>query len=217
MTRVEPSAKERAYRHTKAGILDGTLPGGDLISEGQVAEALAMSRTPVREAFLRLEAEGLLRLFPKRGALVVAVSPAEVEAVLEARELVEGHALTKLCAASEAERAAVVVLLRQVLVEQRVAGDAGDETAFAEGDRRFHTTLVESAGNPILTELYDSLRDRQLRMNLGSMIARGPERVAEILGQHEAILHALGPDGSAASRERLSEHLRATRSAVLGR
>lgn len=217
MTRVEPSAKERAYRHTKAGILDGTLPGGDLISEGQVAEALAMSRTPVREAFLRLEAEGLLRLFPKRGALVVAVSPAEVEAVLEARELVEGHALTKLCAASEAERAAVVVRLRQVLGEQRVAGDAGDETAFAEGDRRFHTTLVESAGNPILTELYDSLRDRQLRMNLGSMIARGPERVAEILGQHEAILVALGPGGSAASRDRLSEHLRATRSAVLGR
>ena len=212
MTRVEPSAKERAYRHTKAGILDGTLPGGDLISEGQVAEALAMSRTPVREAFLRLEAEGLLRLFPKRGALVVPVSPAEVEAVLEARELVEGHALTKLCAASEAERAAVVVRLRQVLGEQRVAGDAGDETAFAEGDRRFHTALVESAGNPILTELYDSLR-----MNLGSMIARGPERVAEILGQHEAILVALGPDGSAASRDRLSEHLRATRSAVLGR
>ena len=217
MTRVELSAKERAYRHTKAGILDGSLPGGDLISEGQVAEALAMSRTPVREAFLRLEAEGLLRLFPKRGALVVAVSPAEVEAVLEARELVEGHALAKLCAATEVERAAVVVRLRQVLAEQRVAGDAGDETAFAEGDRRFHTTLVESAGNPILTELYDSLRDRQLRMNLGSMIARGPERVAEILGQHEAILHALGPDGSTASRDRLSEHLRATRSAVLGR
>ena len=58
-----------------------------------------MSRTPVREAFLRLEAEGLLRLFPKRGALVVPVSPAEVEAVLEARELVEGHAVAKLCAA----------------------------------------------------------------------------------------------------------------------
>ena len=183
-----------------------------------MAEALAMSRTPVREAFLRLEAEGLLRLFPKRGALVVAVSPAEVEAVLEARELVEGHALAKLCAASEAERAAVVVRLRQVLGEQRVAGDAGDETAFAEGDRRFHTALVESAGNPILTELYDSLRDRQLRMNLGSMIARGPERVAEeSSASTRRSSHALGPDGSAASRDRLSEHLRATRSAVLGR
>ena len=79
------SAKDRAYRHTKARILDGSLPGGDLITEGQVADTLAMSRTPVREAFLRLEAEGLLRLFPKRGALVVAVSPHEVEAVLDLR------------------------------------------------------------------------------------------------------------------------------------
>jgi DNA-binding GntR family transcriptional regulator len=211
------SAKERAYRHTKAGILDGTLPGGDLISEGQVAEVLAMSRTPVREAFLRLEAEGLLRLFPKRGALVVAVSPAEVESVLEARELVEGHALAKLCAAPQPEREAVVVRLREELDVQRSAFAAGDETGFAEGDRRFHTVLVESAHNPILVELYGSLRDRQLRMNLGSMLGRGPDRAQAILTQHEAILDALDPQAPDEAHRRLAEHLDATRTAVLGR
>jgi DNA-binding GntR family transcriptional regulator len=211
------SAKERAYRHTKAGILDGSLPGGDLISEGQVAEALAMSRTPVREAFLRLEAEGLLRLFPKRGALVVAVSPVEVEAVLEARELVEGHAVAKLCAAGAAEREAVVARLREELAVQRAAFAAGDETAFAEGDRRFHTVLVESARNPILVELYGSLRDRQLRMNLGSLLGHGPARAEAILTQHEAILDALGPDAAPEATARLVEHLTATRTAVLGR
>ncbi len=210
------SAKERAYRHTKAGILDGSLPGGDLISEGQVAEALAMSRTPVREAFLRLEAEGLLRLFPKRGALVVAVSPTEVESVLEARELVEGHAVAKLCAAAAGEREAVVAQLREELAVQRAAFAAGDETGFAEGDRRFHTVLVQSARNPILLELYSSLRDRQLRMNLGSMLGRGPARAEAILAQHEAILDALGPDAAAAAQARLTEHLVSTRTAVLG-
>ncbi|GLZ54175.1 putative transcriptional regulator, GntR family protein [Actinomycetospora sp. NBRC 106378] len=217
VTRAVVSAKERAYRHTKAAILDGSLPGGDLISEGQVAEVLAMSRTPVREAFLRLEAEGLLRLFPKRGALVVPVSPAEVEAVLEARELVEGHAVAKLCATTEPERSAVVARLREVLDDQRAAFAAGDERAFAEGDRRFHTVLVESAGNPILSELYASLRDRQLRMNLGSLLGHGPARAEEILGQHDAILAALGPDRTAEAHGRLSEHLEATRTAVLGR
>lgn len=211
------SAKERAYRHTKAGILDGTLPGGDLISEGQVAEVLAMSRTPVREAFLRLEAEGLLRLFPKRGALVVAVSPTEVESVLEARELVEGHALAKLCAAPVLEREAVVVRLREELDVQRAAFAAGDETGFAEGDRRFHTVLVESAHNPILVELYSSLRDRQLRMNLGSMLGRGPDRAQAILAQHEAILDAVDPQAPDEAHRRLAEHLNATRTAVLGR
>jgi DNA-binding GntR family transcriptional regulator len=214
VTRTE-SAKERAYRYAKSAILDGSLPGGDLISEGQVAEALGMSRTPVREAFLRLEAEGLLRLFPKRGALVVAVSPSEVEAVLEARELVEGHALAKLCGAPAAERTAVAVALRALLDVQRAAVADGGQPAFAEADRGFHITVVESARNPILLELYASLRDRQLRMNLGSL-DRGPERPQEILAQHEAIVEALESGWTDEARVRLRTHLDATRVAVLG-
>jgi DNA-binding GntR family transcriptional regulator len=67
------SATDRAYAYTKARVLDSTFAGGELLTEGEVAEALRMSRTPVREAFLRLEGEGLLRLYPKRGALVVPV------------------------------------------------------------------------------------------------------------------------------------------------
>jgi DNA-binding GntR family transcriptional regulator len=209
------SAKERAYRDTKGRILDGSLPGGELITEGQVADTLAMSRTPVREAFLRLEAEGLLRLFPKRGALVVAVSPDEVEAVLEARELVEGHALGKLCEAPADERADVARALHDVLDVQRAAMAADDEPAFAEADRRFHITIVESVRNPILLELYASLRDRQLRINLGSL-DRGPRRPREILAQHEAIVDAIGPGGADEARARLREHLDATRLAVGG-
>ena len=80
-----PTAKDRALDYVKTQVLTGEFPGGELISEGDVATALGMSRTPVREAFLRLEAEGLLRLYPQRGALVVPVSPDEVRAVMEAR------------------------------------------------------------------------------------------------------------------------------------
>ena len=93
---------------------------------------------------------------------------------------------------------------------------SGDETGFAESDRRFHTVLVESARNPILVELYASLRDRQLRMNLGSLLGRGPARAAAILAEHEAILDALGPDDVEEARARLTEHLSSTRGAVLG-
>src|SRR6059058_2204308 len=52
-----PSASERAYRHVKERVLDGRLPGGELITEGEVAEALGISRTPVRGAFTQLESE----------------------------------------------------------------------------------------------------------------------------------------------------------------
>ncbi|WP_223286039.1 GntR family transcriptional regulator [Kocuria atrinae] len=61
------NAAERAYAHAKARILTGELDG-ELLSEGIVADELGVSRTPVREAFLRLQAEGLMRLYPKRGA-----------------------------------------------------------------------------------------------------------------------------------------------------
>ncbi|NKS66646.1 GntR family transcriptional regulator, partial [Rhodococcus hoagii] len=55
-------------------ILSGALPGGELISEGEIASRMGSSRTPVREAFLRLEAEGWMRLYPKRGALIVPIA-----------------------------------------------------------------------------------------------------------------------------------------------
>src|ERR687890_2342330 len=97
---------EAAYAYTKQRVLDSTYAGGDLLTEGEVAEALGMSRTPVREAFLRLQSEGLLRLYPKRGALVVPVSVGEIEAVMETRMLVERFALDKLLAAGPATRIA---------------------------------------------------------------------------------------------------------------
>lgn len=80
-----PSAAERAYRHLKRAILEQVHPGGSLISEGEIAEAAGVSRTPVREALLRLEAEGLVALYPKRGALVRPVSAREITDVVEAR------------------------------------------------------------------------------------------------------------------------------------
>jgi DNA-binding transcriptional regulator YhcF (GntR family) len=90
------SVAERAYLFAKERILDGRYTGGELISEGDVAAGVGVSRTPVREAFLRLETEGLLRLYPKRGALVVPVSSAEVESVMETRLLVEQFAIEKV-------------------------------------------------------------------------------------------------------------------------
>ncbi|MBH0121440.1 GntR family transcriptional regulator, partial [Rhodococcus sp. CX] len=87
------SAAEQAYREVKERILSGTLPGGELISEGEIAAEMGTSRTPVREAFLRLETEGWMRLYPKRGALVVPVADGEAEHVVAARLLLEADAV----------------------------------------------------------------------------------------------------------------------------
>src|SRR3954471_6987080 len=98
------AARDRALDYVKTRVLSGAFPGGELISEGEIADALGMSRTPVREAFLRLEADGLLRLYPQRGALVVQVSPEEVRAVMEARLVLEQFAAGKVVRLGAAAR-----------------------------------------------------------------------------------------------------------------
>src|SRR5919109_1055225 len=109
-TRPTIAAAERAYQYVKSGILDQTYAGGRLLTEGEVAAAVGVSRTPVREALLRLQAEGLLTLYPKKGALVRPVSAQEIADVLGARELVESHA-----AATVVSSPALLAELRQLL------------------------------------------------------------------------------------------------------
>ena len=83
------SASDKAYEHVKAGILSGDIAPSTFLTEGQLADEVGISRTPVREALLRLQAEGMVELFPKKGALVVAPTPQETREVFEARALIE--------------------------------------------------------------------------------------------------------------------------------
>ncbi|MDG4797629.1 GntR family transcriptional regulator [Micromonospora sp. WMMD1082] len=184
-----PSAAERAYRHLKRSILEQLYPGGSLVSEGEIAEATGVSRTPVREALLRLEAEGLVRLFPKRGALILPVSAREIADVIEARRLVEVHAAERVWP----RRAEIRVDLAARLARMRAAHAAGDLTALMAADRAFHATVVDAAGNQILAELYQRLRDRQLRMGEASF-RLSPRWAEAALTEHAAQLAALDTD-----------------------
>jgi DNA-binding GntR family transcriptional regulator len=201
------TAKDRAYEFTKGRVLDSTFAGGDLITEGEVADALGMSRTPVREAFLRLEGEGLLRLYPKRGALVVPVSVGEVDAVMETRMLVERFALDKLLGIGDTE--AVADALEIAIAAQEEYAASGDTDGFVAVDREFHTTFVTAAGNPIITGLYDSLRDRQQRMIITSLL-RDTKRIESILVEHRQITAAIRAGDLARADAVLVAHLRGT-------
>jgi DNA-binding GntR family transcriptional regulator len=182
----QPPAAERVYTHVKQAVLDRTYEGGSLLTEGELAEAVGVSRTPVREALLRLEVEGLIKLYPKKGALVLPVTAQEIADVVETRMLVEQHAARKAVPASPG----LIARLEELLARQREQAAAGDYAAASVTDRCFHAEIVRSGGNVILSHLYDQLRDRQLRMGVAVMHSH-PDRVAKTLVEHEEILEAL--------------------------
>ncbi|HLH57775.1 MAG TPA: GntR family transcriptional regulator [Streptosporangiaceae bacterium] len=203
------AANGRAFDYVKNQILTGALRGGELVSEGEIAETLGVSRTPVREAFLRLQVEGFLRLYPQRGALVVPVSPEEVRAVLEARLVLEQFAAGKLAGQEAVARHAVFGRMKAELDRQREA----EPRAFLDADRAFHGVLVGTAGNYILEGVYDSLRDRQMRM-IGESTVREPDRMRTILGEHQRIAEAVRDGDRARALDAVSTHLAGTRSAL---
>ena len=201
-----PSASERTYAHLKRSILDGTHAGGALVTEGEVAEAVGVSRTPVREALLRLEAEGLVRLYPKKGALVIPVSAEEAHDVVEARELIEQWAADRVWA----RRKEVLDDLAALLEQMRDARRRGAVAEFSEADRAFHERIVAGAGNAVLTRQYRSLRERQMCLTSTAMrVADG--RMDKAIHGHRQLLELLRTGTKAAFLAATREHLEIAR------
>lgn len=195
------SAAEQVYREVKERILSATLPGGELISEGEIAAEMGTSRTPVREAFLRLETEGWMRLYPKRGALVVPVADGEAEHVVAARLLLEADAVRVVTRGPDIARAELSRTLRVNLDAQHEAADAGDVAVFSGLDADFHGSIVRAAGNPLLVDFYLGLRERQRRMTARSLI-RDPRQLNSIIDDHTRLadlVDAGDADGFAAA------------------
>ena len=178
-----PSAAERVYQHVRAGILSRRFPDNDLLSEGRIALETGLSRTPVREALLRLEGEGMVALLPKRGALVLPVSAAEWHDVLATRELVETHCVRRVIDSGAA--ASLTPRLAAALADLQAAAENGEVAAYVVADRDFHAAIVAAAGNSILNRLYGSLRDRQLRMGTASL--PGDSGAADLARMHRTI------------------------------
>src|SRR3954469_7809986 len=200
--KVRGAAKERAYAYTKQRVLDSRFPGGSMLSEGEVASALELSRTPVREAFVQLESEGLLRLYPKRGALVVPVSSAEVLGVIEGRSLIEQFAVERVIERSVdiADELAASIAAQEELAARR------DAEGFVDADREFHRIIIVATSNPVLLGFYDTLRDRQRRM-IALSLSRDPDRTRDVISQHRELALAIAARDAAAAHDVLERHL----------
>lgn len=167
---TKSSLVEQAYQALRRRILDNVYSPGRQALEQELATELGISRTPVREALMRLQNEGLIEVIPRHGMRVLPVSPtdmAEIYVVLTALE----------CAAAEivAARRPTETELEPLL---RATGDmdralrTDDLDAWAAADERFHRTLVDLAGNRMLRETVDNFWDRAHRARMVTLRLR---------------------------------------------
>lgn len=207
-----PVAAERAYAYTKERILAGTLAGGDLVSEGVIGGELGISRTPVHEAFLRLDSEQLLTLVSRKGAIVRPMTPTEAADVLAMRHGVEtaaaGQVFTAGGPAPEfADRLADNLRRQQGLV------DDGDVDGFVEADDEFHATMVSASGNPIAADFYDRLRSRQQRLR-NLLLRIDVANLAASYADHRVLAERLTAGDRAGFDQMLADHFGRYRGAI---
>ncbi|KQR99437.1 GntR family transcriptional regulator [Williamsia sp. Leaf354] len=158
-----PVAAERAYAHTKAQIISGGLAGGQLVSEAKIGAELGISRTPVHEAFLRLDAEQLIELVSRKGAIIRPMTPSEATDVLAMRQGIESASAAQTFAAGGPD-AEIAERIEENLRRQEGAVGAGDVSAFVDADDDFHALLIEASRNPLARQFYEQLRGRQQRL-----------------------------------------------------
>jgi len=159
-----------AYEAIRRRIFDNVYPPGHHALEGEIADELRISRTPVREALIRLANEGLVEVIPRHGMRVLPVSPAdmaEIYAVLTALESAAADLLARR-QPTDAELKPLVEATR----DMTRALKADDLDAWAAADERFHQGLVELAGNRTLVDAVSRLWDRAHRARMFTLRLR---------------------------------------------
>jgi DNA-binding GntR family transcriptional regulator len=192
---------EQAYRYVRNAIQSGKLKPGDRLREVDLAESIGLSRTPIREALAKLEAEGLVLHDATRGIVVAELDYSMVTELYYMREVLEGTA-ARLAAqhASEVEISILEDLCRQY------EASLGNEAMLARSNRQFHDTLQRCSHNRYLGNMLTVLHDA-LSL-LGSTTLSNAERAAETLREHEAVVDAVRNRDADGAEQALRMHIR---------
>jgi DNA-binding GntR family transcriptional regulator len=196
------SRGEDAYQKMLDAIQSGTLAPGTRLREIDLAEWLGSSRTPVREALSRLQAEGLVVQEPRRGMIIAELDHSMVSELYIMREVLEG------AAASFAARQASDVeieMLRDIANRDKLIGD--DPAKLSKNNRLFHGALYRAAHNRYLFKTLNSLRESMAL--LGRTTLGTPGRSKTAFEEHSALVDAIERRDPVAAEQASRAHIRA--------
>ncbi|MDX6751735.1 GntR family transcriptional regulator [Geminicoccaceae bacterium 1502E] len=196
---------ELAYQRFKEDLFGGRVKPGQFVSQRELVRLTGVSLAPMREALLKLEAEGLVQLVPQRGIQVAEASLKMIRNAFQLRMIVEKEAVRLFVeSAAEAEIVALLESHEEVLAQARLGiGQALLERAQTT-DWRLHDTLVACLGNELVSDIHrvNSDRIRLIRLDHGLLTAAN---LASAMEEHLAILEACRrrePEAAAAAVER---------------
>ncbi len=197
-------ASGTAFDWLRDEILSGRMRPGQALSENEIAQRLGVSRTPVREAIIRLESEGLLTVRPQVGT---SVAPIDVEAVADVQFLREAIECRTVALAARSVTPADAKELRANLKAQARIAARGDHAAFVPLDDRMHQKLVAMAGRPRVWRAVEDAKAQLDRVRFLSL--EDPAWLATIHRQHEQIVERVLAGDAEGAQAAMSRHLRA--------
>jgi DNA-binding GntR family transcriptional regulator len=171
---------QMVYAVLKEAITSGTFAPGEWLRQESLAEAIGVSRIPVRTALLQLESEGLVTFHPHRGARVCTLSAAQINEIYRLRMLLESYALRLSMTRLNPERAAALRELAAKLDQEH----EGKE--FLDVRVRFYRELYDSENNPLLVQMIEELRGHVGRYLLGFRFSGAHKRQHSDLVEHVA-------------------------------
>ncbi|MEP2031457.1 MAG: GntR family transcriptional regulator [Paracoccaceae bacterium] len=164
------SNSQRAIQELRARIFSGELAAGTDHLESELADLLEMSRTPVREAVLKLEGQGLLELRPRKGVRILPLSPDDMAEIYDVLTELESHAAER-AATSDHDKEDLAALARAI-EDMEAAIDSTDLDAWAEADDRFHAELVRLGGNSRIQGIAGMMSDQVRRARTSTLFMR---------------------------------------------
>ncbi len=204
------SLTDIAVEHIRASIIEGSLNLGGQISEAALALQLGISKTPVREALLRLKADGLVDIHPQRGTYVFSVGDEDVVQICRFREILESAALGEALAA---DREGLIAALKENLRTMKEAQRAGNARALPELDAEFHNIIMQRSSNAYLRDAY-----RLIEHKIHALRWRLPvnsEQIEHCQANHATIVKQICEGKLGPAQTILKHHIRDTLQAYL--
>ena len=207
------SLAEEAYLRLKDSIFRNIYPPGFRATEAEVAGLLGMSRTPVREALLKLQSDGLIEITPRHGITILPIYAHDLREIYELLCSLESTAVELLCKRGLDPDAPLFIALHEINQNMASALESSDMLAWAELDGAFHRLMVENCGNSRITKVIFNIWDQQHRARMLAAPLRSIP--AESIKEHRAVLEAIQRGDSRVAYEIHHAHRKRGMTAIL--